>query len=68
MTAYASGYRCERCGDPTDAPAAHAMSHELRENCWGYLRELQWERPSAGGVVLSMPPCFRSSFATGGQS
>lgn len=53
-------FPCERCGAQVDQPAAHAMSHELTDAPWGYLRALQWERPSAGGWILVMPECFRT--------
>jgi hypothetical protein len=54
-----AGGFCERCRAIVDEPASHALSHELRDAPWGYLRGLQWERPTPGGVILSMPDCFR---------
>lgn len=39
--------------------AAEALSHDLRAEWWCSLRELQWTRPSAGGLIFDTPQCYR---------
>jgi hypothetical protein len=39
---------------------AAALARDMQLPRFPFLREVQWLRPSGGGWLLAMPPCYRT--------